>query len=85
MAPRAVAQAAEAALAGNADQAHAIDTTISSLHTNLFLESNPIPVKWACSQLGLCEEGIRLPLTPLSEQYHAAVRQALIEAGALLV
>ncbi|NVK74231.1 MAG: 4-hydroxy-tetrahydrodipicolinate synthase [Oceanospirillaceae bacterium] len=84
VAPKAVAQAAELALAGKADQAHSTDTTISSLHKNLFLESNPIPVKWACSQLGLCEEGIRLPLTPLSEQYHAAVRQALIEAGVLV-
>ena len=85
VAPKAVAQAAELALAGKADQAHAIDTTIASLHKNLFLESNPIPVKWACSQLGLCEEGIRLPLTTLSEQYHSAVRQAMIEAGVLLV
>ena len=85
VAPKAVAQAAESALAGNADHAHSIDSTISSLHTNLFLESNPIPVKWACSQLGLCEEGIRLPLTPLSEQHHSAVRQAMIEAGVLLV
>lgn len=85
VAPRAVAQAAELALAGKADQAHSVDTTISSLHKNLFLESNPIPVKWACSQLGLCEEGIRLPLTPLSAPHHAAVRQAMIEAGVLLV
>ena len=85
VAPKAVAQAAEAALLSNSELAHSIDTTISSLHKNLFLESNPIPVKWACSQLGLCEDGIRLPLTPLSEQYHSAVRQALIEAGVLLV
>ena len=85
VAPKAVAQAAELALAGKTDQAHSIDTTIASLHKNLFLESNPIPVKWACSQLGLCEEGIRLPLTTLSEQYHSAVRQAMIEAGVLLV
>ncbi|MEP7729114.1 4-hydroxy-tetrahydrodipicolinate synthase [Marinomonas primoryensis] len=85
VAPKAVAQAAEFALAGNADRAHSIDSAICSLHTNLFLESNPIPVKWACSQLGLCEEGIRLPLTPLSEQHHSAVRQAMIEAGVLLV
>lgn len=85
VAPKAVAQAAELAIAGQADKAHALDSSISSLHKNLFLESNPIPVKWAASQLGLCQEGIRLPLTPLAEQYHAAVRQAMVEAGVLLV
>ncbi|TYL47755.1 4-hydroxy-tetrahydrodipicolinate synthase [Marinomonas sp. IMCC 4694] len=83
VAPNAVANAAEAALAGNSDHAHSIDATIASLHSTLFLESNPIPVKWACSQLGLCAEGIRLPLTPLSEPHHSAVRQAMIEAGVL--
>jgi len=85
VAPKAVAQAAEFAIAGNAEKAHSLDSSISSLHKNLFLESNPIPVKWAASQLGLCHDGIRLPLTPLSEQYHAAVRQAMVEAGVLLV
>lgn len=85
VAPKAVAQAAESALLGNAEEARAIDQTVIPLHKNLFLESNPIPVKWACSQLGLCKEGIRLPLTPLSGKYHAAVRQAIIEAGVLLV
>lgn len=83
VAPKAVANAVDAALAGNADRAHSIDATIASLHSNLFLESNPIPVKWACSQLGLCAEGIRLPLTPLSEQHYLAVRHAMIEAGVL--
>ena len=85
VAPRVVAQAAELALAGHSNKAHALDATIASLHSNLFLESNPIPVKWACSQLNLCQEGIRLPLTPLSDQHHSAVRQALIEAGVLSV
>ncbi|BFM48167.1 4-hydroxy-tetrahydrodipicolinate synthase [Marinomonas sp. THO17] len=85
VAPKMVAQAAEFAIAGQADKAQDLDSSISSLHKNLFLESNPIPVKWAVSQLGLCQEGIRLPLTPLAEQYHAAVRQAMVEAGVLLV
>ena len=85
VAPKAVSQAAELALAGDAEKAHEIDKTIRLLHKNLFLESNPIPVKWACSQLGLCNEGIRLPLTPLSEQYHAAVRESMVQAGVLLV
>lgn len=85
VAPKAIAQAAESALAGESEKAHSIDQTVALLHKNLFLESNPIPVKWACSQLGLCKEGIRLPLTPLSEKYHVAVRQAMVEAGVLLV
>ncbi|MBD5772134.1 4-hydroxy-tetrahydrodipicolinate synthase [Marinomonas colpomeniae] len=85
VAPKAVAQAAEFALAGDTEKAHAMDNSIKLLHRNLFLESNPIPVKWACSQLGLCNEGIRLPLTPLSEQYHSAVRDAMVQAGVLLV
>lgn len=83
VAPFMTAKAAEQALAGLSDDAHATDAAIASLHQNLFLESNPIPVKWACSQLGLCEEGIRLPLTLLSEPHHSAVRQAMIEAGVL--
>jgi len=85
VAPKAVAKAAEFALKGDSEQAEAIDKTISLLHVNLFLESNPITVKWACSQLGLCHEGIRLPLTPLSEQHHVAVRNAMVQAGVLLV
>lgn len=85
VAPKAIAQAAESALVGDAEKARSIDQTVALLHKNLFLESNPIPVKWACSQLGLCGEGIRLPLTPLSDKYHAAVRQAMVEAGVLLV
>ncbi len=85
VAPKAVAQAAEYAIAGEAEKAHSLDRSVSPLHKKLFLESNPIPVKWAASQLGLCHDSIRLPLTPLSEQYHAAVRQAMVEAGVLLV
>ncbi|TPE55484.1 4-hydroxy-tetrahydrodipicolinate synthase [Maribrevibacterium harenarium] len=81
VAPKQVAQAAEAALAGNSELAREIDGGISPLHSNLFLESNPIPVKWACAELGLCGFGIRLPLTPLSDVHHEAVRQALRVAG----
>lgn len=85
VAPKIVAKAAEFALSGDAEQAKAIDATVALLHKNLFLESNPIPVKWACSQLGLCSEGIRLPLTPLSEEHHTAVRESMVQAGVLLV
>ncbi|WP_133012216.1 4-hydroxy-tetrahydrodipicolinate synthase [Marinomonas flavescens] len=83
VAPKAVSQAAEFALAGNAESAHAMDQSIALLHMNLFVESNPIPVKWACAQLGLCENSIRLPLTVLSEAHHEAVKQAMVQTGIL--
>jgi 4-hydroxy-tetrahydrodipicolinate synthase len=51
------------------------------LHRHLFCEANPIPVKWAVQQLGLMGGGIRLPLTPLSPQYHELVREAMQQAG----
>ena len=51
------------------------------LHRNLFVEANPIPVKWAVSQMKLIEPGIRLPLTPLSENYREPVRAAMRQAG----
>jgi len=51
------------------------------LHTAMFVESNPIPVKWAVEQLGLIQSGIRLPLTQLSEQYHQQVKTAMQAAG----
>lgn len=81
VAPAAVAQAAELSLAGNADEAHAVDNSIKALHSALFVEPNPIPVKWAAAQLGLCEMSIRLPLTPLSATYHDAVNEALVISG----
>ncbi|REG85778.1 4-hydroxy-tetrahydrodipicolinate synthase [Marinomonas pollencensis] len=83
VAPKAVSQAAEFALAGDAEAAYATDQSIAPLHMNLFVESNPIPVKWACAQLGLCENSIRLPLTVLSEAHHEAVKQAMVQAGIL--
>ena len=51
------------------------------LHETLFVEANPIPVKWALYEMGLIEPGIRLPLTLLSERYHDTLRQALKQAG----
>jgi len=56
---------------------------LSELHTSLFLEANPIPVKWAMAEMGLMNGAIRLPLTPLSEKYHPQVRHALQLAGVL--
>ncbi|MGR0279718.1 4-hydroxy-tetrahydrodipicolinate synthase [Marinomonas dokdonensis] len=83
--PTSVAKAAELAIAGDKASAYAADDLIKPLHTKLFVESNPIPVKWACSQLGLCDEAIRLPLTVLSEDKKATVKQAMMDAGAITV
>ena len=53
------------------------------LHENLFLEANPIPVKWALQEMKLIPEGIRLPLTPLAESYRGTLRKAMQDAGVL--
>ncbi len=68
------------ALAGNDSQAAEIDARLQGLHRDLFIESNPIPVKFALNRMGLIELGIRLPLVTLSGQNHAAVEQALRQA-----
>ena len=69
------------ALAGRLEQAEAIDDRLQGLHRALFTESNPIPVKWAVAELGHIPGGLRLPLTPLSPQHHAVVREAMRAAG----
>lgn len=71
------------ALAGDEAAARDLDARLRPLHEALFLESNPIPVKWAVAELGFMPAGIRLPLTPLSEQFHDSVRGALRHAGML--
>lgn len=81
--PRAIAQMCELALAGNASEARALNEQLMPLHRAMFVESNPIPVKWAVAQMGLIQTGIRLPLTPLSAQYHPQVQSALHAAGLL--
>lgn len=83
IAPRAMHELCEAALAGDADKALQIDSKLAPLHRNLFLETSPIPVKWALYEMGLMPEGIRLPLTVLDEQYHEPVRHALRQAGVM--
>jgi 4-hydroxy-tetrahydrodipicolinate synthase len=75
--PNQIAYMCELALAGNADEARAINQRLLSLHDAMFVESNPIPVKWAVEQLGLIQSGIRLPLTRLSVRYQAQVAAAL--------
>jgi len=81
VAPREMSALCRAALAGDAKTAREIHLKLLSLHKNLFVESNPIPAKWALQQLGRIEGGIRLPLTPLDERHHGVVRDALREAG----
>jgi len=81
VAPRQMSELCRAALEGDAKTARAIHLKLLSLHKNLFIESNPIPVKWALQELGRMEGGIRLPLTPLDARYHDVVRAALREAG----
>ena len=73
------------ALEGDEEGACRIDESLQPLHKALFLESNPIPVKWAVAEMGLIGSGIRLPLTPLTEPNHGAVREAMQIAEALVV
>ncbi len=83
VAPRQMHDMCTAALKGDWETAEAIDARLAALHSALFVESNPIPVKWAVNQLGLSGPTLRLPMTPLSEQHHETVRQALKLAGAM--
>ena len=83
VAPREMHQMCTAALAGEYAQAGEINQRLMPLHQKLFVESNPIPVKWALYEMGLIPAGIRLPLTPLSDTYHDTVRQAMKSAGVL--
>jgi len=83
VAPEQMRDLCDAALAGDRVRAEAINARLLPLHRALFLESNPIPVKWAVAQLGLMADVIRLPLTPLSSDLHARVREAMQGAGLL--
>ena len=71
-----------AALAGDITTAEAINNKLIALHSKLFIESSPIPVKWALYDMGMIPAGIRLPLTVLDKQYHEVVRQAMQQARA---
>jgi 4-hydroxy-tetrahydrodipicolinate synthase len=81
VAPALMAQLCTHALAGERAEAEAINQRLTPLNKALFLEPNPIPVKWALFHRGLIAEGIRLPLTTLDERYHAQVIDALDTAG----
>lgn len=81
VAPKLMHELCAAALAGDLVRARELNGRLARLNRMLFIESNPIPVKWAVAQMGLCDLGYRLPLTPLHEQYQAAVRDSLKDVG----
>jgi 4-hydroxy-tetrahydrodipicolinate synthase len=83
VAPRAMSDLCAAAMAGDAKRASSIHMRLLALHRQLFVEANPIPVKWAVSRMGLMGPTLRLPLVPLSDAYHAPLEAAMREAGAL--
>ena len=70
VAPRAMATMCDAALNGRLEQARSANAKLMPLHTKLFVEANPIPVKWALAEMGLIGGTLRLPLTPLAATYH---------------
>lgn len=82
--PAAIATLCKLAAAGDHDPAKRLDDTLQALNKALFVESNPIPVKWALHQMGLIPSGLRLPLTEFSPQYHGQMRAGLAMAGVKL-
>lgn len=83
IAPRAMHELCVAAMAGRVAEAVAINNRMLPLHTKLFVEPNPVPVKWAMTEMGLIPSGLRLPLVPLADEFHDIVRAALSESGVL--
>src|SRR2546425_8769577 len=82
-APKLMAEMCAAALAGDVAKARAINNRLLPLHRELFVEANPIPIKWALAEMGLINAVVRLPLTLLAPQFHETVRAALRAAGCL--
>ncbi|HHJ36547.1 MAG TPA: 4-hydroxy-tetrahydrodipicolinate synthase [Gammaproteobacteria bacterium] len=81
VAPKAMAAMCEAALAGNRELAESLNQPLTGLHERLFLQSSPIPVKWALSEMKLIPPGIRLPLTAFEKEYHQRLREAMSQAS----
>ncbi len=81
VAPKAMAAMCEAALAGDRELAESLNQPLTGLHTRLFLESSPIPVKWVLSEMKLIPPGLRLPLVPLADEFHQPLREAMQQAG----
>ncbi|PHV08595.1 4-hydroxy-tetrahydrodipicolinate synthase [Janthinobacterium sp. BJB412] len=83
VAPRAMHEMCKAAMAGDIARAVEINNKVFPLHQKLFIEPNPVPVKWALAEMGMMPAGLRLPLVPLAAECHDAVRAALREAGVM--
>jgi len=83
VAPRAMHELCAAAMAGDIAKAVEINNRVLDLHAKLFVEPNPVPVKWALTEMGMMPAGLRLPLAPLSAPFHDTVRTALRQAGLL--
>ena len=83
VAPRAMHELCAAALKGDAETARRLNDMLMPLHKQLFIESNPIPAKWALYEMGLIEDGLRLPMTSLSAECQPVVREALKQCGLL--
>ena len=81
VAPALMAKMCSYALSGDSQRAREIDERLGLLHSNLFLEANPGPVKWALWKMGLMQKGIRLPLVELDAKFHIQVIEALVQAG----
>lgn len=81
VAPKFMSQMCKAAIAGNVKEACAINAKLFALHQKLFVEANPIPVKWVLNQMGLIDTGIRLPLVPLSSSNHSVLLRAMQQAN----
>lgn len=81
VAPALMHEMCMAAIDGDRERAETLDAKLQPLHTALFLEPNPIPVKWALYEMGRIGPGIRLPMTPLDEKFHEPVREALATVG----
>ncbi|MCW8884960.1 MAG: 4-hydroxy-tetrahydrodipicolinate synthase [Motiliproteus sp.] len=81
IAPAAMAKMCKLAIAGQAEEARAVNESVAVLHQKLFIESNPIPVKWALYEMGRSATGIRLPLTVLAEEKRDELKQALAATG----
>src|SRR5690242_9115917 len=84
VAPKLMHQMCAAALVGDVKRARELNLRLLPLHQRLFLEANPIPVKWALAEMGMMEAGLRLPLSPFAERFHQPLREALHEAGVAL-
>ena len=81
VAPKEMNALCQAALTGDKNVAEKINTKLMPLHKKLFLEANPIPVKWVLHEMGMIPAGIRLPLLPLDAQFHSELREAMNFAG----